>query len=86
MRIENGKQCILLMKSNKVSAIKELVKTQRFTSPFMFQAALFGKSFVPEMNPEPCKKTIFTLRVLNAVRDFRVGKHCIRKLHCSYYT
>ncbi|MPC80800.1 Vacuolar protein sorting-associated protein 16 [Portunus trituberculatus] len=37
------------------------------------QAALFGKSFIPEMNPEPCKKTIFTLRVLNAVRDYRVG-------------
>lgn len=40
----------------------------------LFQAALFGKSFIPEMNPEPCKKTIFTLRVLNAVRDYRVGE------------
>ena len=45
-----------------------------FNDCFLLQAALFGKSFIPEMNPDPCKKTIFTLRVLNAVRDHRVGE------------
>ncbi|XP_071521416.1 vacuolar protein sorting-associated protein 16 homolog [Panulirus ornatus] len=44
------------------------------TQKMLLRAALFGKSFIPEINPEPYKKTIFTLRVLNAVRDYRVGK------------
>ncbi|KAK7065417.1 hypothetical protein SK128_007322 [Halocaridina rubra] len=44
------------------------------TQKMLLRAAIFGKSFIPEINPEPCKKAIFTLRVLNAVRDYRVGE------------
>lgn len=53
-------------------------------SPFP-KAALFGKSFIPEMNPEPCKKTIFTLRVLNAVRDHRVGEFGFYLSSCDLF-
>ena len=37
------------------------------------RAALFGKSFIPEIDSEPYKNTVTKLRVLNAVRDPRVG-------------
>ncbi|KAB7498602.1 Vacuolar protein sorting-associated protein 16-like protein [Armadillidium nasatum] len=39
----------------------------------LLRAALFGKTFVPNMDPEPCKSVTTTLRILNAVRNQRVG-------------
>ncbi|CAG2064744.1 unnamed protein product, partial [Timema podura] len=36
-------------------------------------AAQFGKSFVPDIDSEPYVKMCRTLRVLNAVRNLRIG-------------
>lgn len=37
------------------------------------QAAAFGKSFLEAYNPSSFVETTKTLRVLNAVRDYKVG-------------
>ncbi|KAK3890447.1 hypothetical protein Pcinc_005604 [Petrolisthes cinctipes] len=70
--------CLSMIKESVEEAVNQCLQAAQHeyrpqVQKMLLRAALFGKSFVPEMNPEPCKKTIFTLRVLNAVRDFRVG-------------
>lgn len=40
---------------------------------FIFQAASFGKNFMPDMDPEQFVKMCQTLRVLNAVRVNVIG-------------
>lgn len=37
------------------------------------QAAQFGKSFIADLNPDSYVKMCYLLRVLNAVRDHKIG-------------
>ncbi|KAG0719367.1 Vacuolar protein sorting-associated protein 16 [Chionoecetes opilio] len=71
--------CLAMIKESMEEAVNQCLQAaqhqyQPQAQKMLLRAALFGKSFIPEMNPEPCKRTIFTLRVLNAVRDHRVGE------------
>ncbi|KAI8484680.1 Vacuolar protein sorting-associated protein 16 [Branchiostoma belcheri] len=43
------------------------------TQRMLLRAALFGKCFLSDMNPEPFVRMCRTLRVLNSVRDFTIG-------------
>ena len=40
---------------------------------FLLQAAAFGKSFLDAYNPSDFVEATRTLRVLNAVRDYKIG-------------
>ncbi|XP_045122050.1 vacuolar protein sorting-associated protein 16 homolog isoform X1 [Portunus trituberculatus] len=77
-RSTQANDCLAMIKDSMEEAVNQCLQAaqhqyQPQAQKMLLRAALFGKSFIPEMNPEPCKKTIFTLRVLNAVRDYRVG-------------
>ncbi|XP_069181353.1 vacuolar protein sorting-associated protein 16 homolog isoform X2 [Procambarus clarkii] len=77
-RSTRANDCLGMIEDSMEEAVNQCLQSAQHeycsqAQKMLLRAALFGKSFIPEMNPEPCKKTIFTLRVLNAVRDYRVG-------------
>ncbi|KAG7159513.1 Vacuolar protein sorting-associated protein 16-like 1 [Homarus americanus] len=77
-RSTRANDCLGMIKDSVEEAVNQCLQAAQHeyrpqAQKMLLRAALFGKSFIPEMNPEPCKKAIFTLRVLNAVRDYRVG-------------
>ncbi|XP_063605490.1 LOW QUALITY PROTEIN: vacuolar protein sorting-associated protein 16 homolog [Penaeus indicus] len=77
-RSTTANDCLAMIKDTLEEAVNHCLQAAQHeyrpqTQKMLLRAALFGKSFLPEINPDPCKKAIFTLRVLNAVRDYRVG-------------
>lgn len=77
-RNTRANDCLSMIKNSMEEAVTQCLQAAQHefrpqTQKMLLRAAVFGKSFIPEINPEPCKKAIFTLRVLNAVRDYRVG-------------
>ncbi|XP_047477267.1 vacuolar protein sorting-associated protein 16 homolog [Penaeus chinensis] len=77
-RSTRANDCLAMIKDTLEEAVNHCLQAAQHeyrpqTQKMLLRAALFGKSFLPEINPDPCKKAIFTLRVLNAVRDYRVG-------------
>ncbi|XP_076030223.1 vacuolar protein sorting 16 isoform X2 [Oratosquilla oratoria] len=77
-RSTRANDCLGMIKDMMEEAVTQCLQTAQHeyrpqTQKMLLRATLFGKSFVPEMDPEPCRKAVLILRVLNAVRDYRVG-------------
>lgn len=78
-RSHSADEYIRLVKDNLPQAVENCIKASgyEFSSPdnqkMFIRAAQFGKGFVPNLNPEPYVTMCRILRVLNAVRNRKIG-------------
>nr|CAD7587886.1 unnamed protein product [Timema genevievae] len=77
-RSHRSDEYIRLVKDQLNVAVRQCIEAAGYefdpsNQMMLIRAAQFGKSFVPDIDSEPYVKMCRTLRVLNAVRNLRIG-------------
>ncbi|KAJ4427721.1 hypothetical protein ANN_25373 [Periplaneta americana] len=77
-RSHRADEYIRLVKDDLVVAVKQCVEAAGYefdtgNQKMLVRAAQFGKGFIPDLNSESYVKMCRLLRVLNAVRDHKIG-------------
>ncbi|KAJ9598585.1 hypothetical protein L9F63_010714 [Diploptera punctata] len=77
-RSHRADEYIRLVKNELDDAVKQCIEAAGYefdttNQKMLIRAAQFGKGFIPDLNPDSYVKMCRLLRVLNAVRDHKIG-------------